>query len=131
MAMRVKNTRAPHGYYRYTAGCRCKVCREAKAAYIREKRAAARARGEVGASRGAHFVPGIKHGIYGYQEQMCRCEVCVETARAVKRRQWAAKRNRAAPLTPLAAPCRASASRSGTGRPPELKKEAPPQAARP
>lgn len=95
MSMRVQNTKAEHGYYLYTAGCRCAVCRAAKAKYIREKRAAARARALVGTNRGAHLVPGIKHGIFGYQEHRCRCDVCVDTAREVKRRQYRASRTAA------------------------------------
>jgi hypothetical protein len=68
-----------HGYIRYTKGCRCGVCREAKAAYMREKRAdLARARKHINSrpNHGRNFVDGITHGYAGYQDYSCRCEVC-------------------------------------------------------
>jgi hypothetical protein len=34
--------RPAHGYGPYTRGCRCRVCKDAKAAYCRNRRAAAR-----------------------------------------------------------------------------------------
>lgn len=73
-----------HGYTAYTRGCRCEVCREAKNAYMRERRAEARQeaqrhsvgkRGDVGAIR---FVADVRsHGTsYAYYERGCRCSEC-------------------------------------------------------
>lgn len=67
-----------HGYGPYTRGCRCDVCRAAKADYMRRKRAVAaewRALAEAD-GWGRHFVPGITHGYAGYQDWHCRCAVC-------------------------------------------------------
>ena len=63
----------PHGYTRYTHGCRCQKCREAKAAYMAARRSAA--------YRDDHQVPeGITHGTrFAYEEHGCRCEACVAT----------------------------------------------------
>jgi hypothetical protein len=72
----------PHGYNRYTQGCRCTVCREAKAQYTRERREAAAQRRAAVESRGGKYVAdGIKHGYSGYANYQCRCETC----RAAKR----------------------------------------------
>lgn len=84
-----------HGYVAYTKGCRCGVCRSAKAEYMRERRAAARVsahantlsstgkRGsrhnirEVGAYR--NVAPIKRHGTrYGYEEAGCRCYECTD-----------------------------------------------------
>ena len=66
-----------HGYIPYTHGCRCDTCREAKAAYMREKRArSARKRKLAAAGGGRHFVPQTQHGISGYQNHGCRCDDC-------------------------------------------------------
>lgn len=74
---------APHGYGRYTRGCRCEVCRFAKAAYMRTKRiSSGRRRRLVQATgEGYHFVPGITHGISGYTDFNCRCPDCCSTKR--------------------------------------------------
>ena len=88
-----------HGYGPYTNGCRCDVCKKAKADYMRERRAAARkiaqkhTRGSdgkrptastawaVGAER--YVAPIAKHGSrFGYEEHGCRCFDCTE-ARSV------------------------------------------------
>lgn len=58
-----------HGYVAYSNGCRCKVCREAKAAYLREKRAdAGRRRRLVESGGGRYLATGITHGYNGYQD---------------------------------------------------------------
>lgn len=84
-----------HGYGRYTRGCRCEICRTAKADYMRarrvtsrEKRVAAEADGW-----GDHFVPGITHGIGGYDNFSCRCVSC----RAAKREKDKRRRGAAYP----------------------------------
>jgi bacterioferritin-associated ferredoxin len=71
---------AEHGYPRYARGCRCPVCREAKAAYMRDKRAqAAEARQEA---PGEFVAPGITHGgIAGYKDSGCRCGPCRRAAK--------------------------------------------------
>lgn len=67
-----------HGYNAYASGCRCEVCRDAKAAYMREARARrwrtlrlVRTHGT-----GRNFVDGITHGYSGYQNYACRCAIC-------------------------------------------------------
>lgn len=59
-----------HGYSGYAHGCRCDTCRAAKAAYVRVKRAAARA------NQGVKGQLEITHGYAGYQDACCRCYVC-------------------------------------------------------
>ena len=88
-----------HGYVAYTRGCRCDVCRAAKADYMRERRAAGRANARlhtVSATgrRGQHYnawLPGAtryiapleRHGTRaGYEEHGCRCVACT-TARSL------------------------------------------------
>jgi hypothetical protein len=66
-----------HGYVPYTKGCRCAICRQGKADYMRERRAKARANAQPGGK-----VAGILHGSRaGYEEHGCRCSLCVETRR--------------------------------------------------
>ena len=94
-----------HGYGAYSKGCRCGVCRSAKAAYMRERRAAGRdaARAATDAatwSGGARAVaaetgarryvsPVAQHGTRaGYEEHGCRCFDCTDAntrARAKER----------------------------------------------
>lgn len=73
-----------HGYNRYAYGCRCDVCRAAKAAYMRDKRAQAaeirRAALADGAAR--YEATGTEHGRSGYQNHGCRCPVCFRAAKA-------------------------------------------------
>lgn len=84
-----------HGYGGYTRGCRCDNCRTAKADYVRQRRDAARALanriGNGVSTSGRHYVSGITHGRYGYEERGCRCDICLE-ARAEHWRAWKARR---------------------------------------
>jgi hypothetical protein len=87
-----------HGYTAYTRGCRCEVCREAKADYMRARRAAGRAlaqkhtstrRGQparlVGTYR--YVAPVERHGTRAaYEEHGCRCFDCTEARTAADRR---------------------------------------------
>lgn len=83
---------AEHGYGRYTRGCRCDVCRKAKADYMRARRATARAlaakvtkrrfgdQPRIGLPR--RLARGVKHGTrFAYEEHGCRCWPCT-TARS-------------------------------------------------
>lgn len=74
---------APHGYGRYTRGCRCDVCRFAKAAYMRAKRVTGKRKRQLAQANGEgyHFVPGITHGISGYSDSSCRCPECCSAKR--------------------------------------------------
>lgn len=79
-----------HGYVAYTHGCRCDECRAAKAAYMRQKRRAARDyAGQLIAVDGSRYVaPGITHGTYaGYQDARCRCLECTAAKAAVDRQR--------------------------------------------
>ena len=93
-----------HNYGRYTNGCRCDVCKKAKADYMRERRAAARriAQKHTATASGGHasgytaWAPGAtrhvanieRHGTrYGYEEAGCRCLDCTE-ARTVQDRTY-------------------------------------------
>lgn len=93
-----------HGYGPYTRGCRCVVCRQAKADYMRARRARGRAYAQrLTASstgrrpnRDAAFTPGaeralavgVKHGTrYAYEEHGCRCGPCT-TARTSSDRRY-------------------------------------------
>lgn len=72
-----------HNYARYIAGCRCGVCRAAKAAYVRDSRAAAAARRRQAVAAGEVYVAtDITHGVGGYQNESCRCDVCWRAAKA-------------------------------------------------
>jgi len=76
-----------HGYGGYGNGCRCETYRAAKAAYHRERRAAA-----IKAARPGRVVEGVKHGTrFGYREKGCRCEPCVAFMRETWRR-WDARK---------------------------------------
>lgn len=67
-----------HGYGKYTNGCRCDVCRQAKADYSRERRAKARALAQKYSVDGWRYVAPIeRHGTrFGYEEAGCRCPEC-------------------------------------------------------
>lgn len=68
---------ADHGYGRYTTGCRCDVCKAAKRAYGRNRRALARARRDAARAEGREYVAAVvKHGLYAYQNHSCRCLTC-------------------------------------------------------
>jgi hypothetical protein len=88
-----------HGYLSYTYGCRCATCRQGKADYMRERRAAARQAAEKhtqgsdglrpkkntarapGATR--FLAPDVTHGTrYAYEEHGCRCFDCTDARRA-------------------------------------------------
>ena len=92
-----------HGYGAYTNGCRCDVCRAAKAEYMRERRAAGRAKAQmhtrsstggrpaketaraVGAVR--YVAPLRRHGTRaGSDESGCRCFRCTDARLAANRR---------------------------------------------
>ena len=61
-----------HGYGAYTRGCRCEVCRQAKADYMRARRAAGRSIAVPDTG-----VCGVLHGTrYAYEERGCRCRLC-------------------------------------------------------
>jgi hypothetical protein len=83
-----------HSYTGYTHGCRCRICKDAKATYVRDRRKTAfLAAGFLEDS--AAPVPGVTHGTRSaYEERGCRCPQCV----AVKRGVWLAdsRRRRAA-----------------------------------
>ena len=95
-----------HGYVAYTKGCRCDICRGAKADYMRERRALARTVAQrhtvsstgkrssrqnartPGATR--HVAPIARHGTrYGYEEAGCRCFDCTDARTAADRRYLA------------------------------------------
>jgi hypothetical protein len=67
-----------HGYTAYAHGCRCRTCRDAKAAYVRDareqRRRARRLVQQYGTGR--NYVDGITHGYAGYQDYSCRCATC-------------------------------------------------------
>lgn len=73
-----------HGYGRYSHGCRCSICRAAKAAYVQGRRKRAR---EL-ASRftddsGRHLAIGVAHGtVSAYDESGCRCRPCTSALSA-------------------------------------------------
>lgn len=75
--MRYRTTSQPHGYGRYTSGCRCEVCTEAKRVYTAGRRERAAQRRVSAQARGSVYIAeGIKHGYSGYQNYGCRCLVC-------------------------------------------------------
>lgn len=98
-----------HGYIAYTHGCRCEVCRKAKADYMRERRAAARALAQkytqtadgtpgnpwnAFANGSVRFLAPIKtHGTRaGYEEHGCRCRECT-SARTRSDQRYARSRS--------------------------------------
>jgi hypothetical protein len=69
-----------HGYVPYTHGCRCQVCKDAKAAYQRDLRADATRNAQPGV-----MAAGGKHGTRAaYKDRGCRCDQCT----AAMRRIW-------------------------------------------
>lgn len=95
-----------HGYGPYTSGCRCDVCRRAKADYMWKRRAQARSVAQKYTSTASggragrwdafapgstrHVASGVSHGTrYAYEERGCRCRECT-TARTVSDRRYAA-----------------------------------------
>ena len=78
-----------HGYNAYAHGCRCQVCRDARAAYSRNQRAQAAAQAAPGRA-----VAGAKHGTRrAYKDHGCRCDVCTAAMRAIWRGWSQARRN--------------------------------------
>lgn len=81
-----------HGYSGYTRGCKCPVCRAAKASYMRTRRAAARARSTAHTrASGIRYVAQTEsHGTrYAFDELGCRCASCTPVGNAARRRQAA------------------------------------------
>lgn len=91
--MKMRGVITWHGYSGYAGGCRCDVCRTAKADYMRARRAEGRRRAQELTSapsgkrpnRYTAFAPGAsryvapidKHGTrFGYEEWGCRCADC-------------------------------------------------------
>lgn len=67
-----------HGQYtRYTAGCRCTDCKAAKAAYMRQRRAAGRDAARARQSN-TPLHPFGAGGRAAYLERGCRCFECRE-----------------------------------------------------
>ena len=92
---------ADHGYNAYTHGCRCEVCRAAKAAYMREKRAQAKHVGLVRLNlrKPGEYprptVAGITHGTpHGYNDNGCRCLDCTLAATAKRTAEFDRQRQR-------------------------------------
>lgn len=78
-----------HGYGAYSHGCRCQICKDARAAYSRRQRAAAAANARPGRP-----VEGVKHGTRrAYKDHGCRCGQCVEAMRRIWRGWSQAKRH--------------------------------------
>lgn len=78
-----------HGYSAYTHDhCRCEVCRQAKADYVRARRAA----GRQVAQPGVRVDDLKRHGTrFGYEERGCRCDECVGARHASERKYWPAR----------------------------------------
>jgi hypothetical protein len=77
-------------------GCRCDLCRAAKAAYVRQSRKVAgmaRVRAELAGK--TYIRSGIAHGLSGYQNHACRCRVCVTVKADYDKRRKAAANARA------------------------------------
>ena len=82
-----------HGYNLYTHGCRCAVCKRAKAEYIRQRRSAARTlANRFTDASGSHYVPDVSHGRFGYEERGCRCIECRSAMAAEQRTRRMRKR---------------------------------------
>lgn len=82
-----------HGYSGYTGGCRCSECREAKAAYMRNKRLDAAAARNQTAPGDRYVAAGITHGtISGYKDSSCRCTECSNAKYLQDRRLFVAQR---------------------------------------
>lgn len=78
MTARYRPSTTTHDYTNYTYGCRCPICRQAKADYMRARRAEASAtarRNSTPISR--HIADTPTHGTrYAYEERGCRCQPC-------------------------------------------------------
>lgn len=105
-----------HGYNAYTSGCRCEVCRKAKADYMRGRRAAARKVAQrhtqgMGVGPGSTRKPGstryiapyVTHGTrYAYEEHGCRCFPCTDARANSDRKYRQASAARSLPADDLA-----------------------------
>jgi hypothetical protein len=70
-------TTMPHGYGRYTIGCRCDTCTAAKRQYVADLRAR-----RLGEPVPAH----VQHGKRTtYEHWGCRCAACVQAKRDAAR----------------------------------------------
>lgn len=78
-----------HGYTGYaTNGCRCDVCRKAKAEYMRAKRSEASRRRELVEAGGGRYLAEVpRHGLAGYRDAHCRCETCRAAASSAWKRE--------------------------------------------
>lgn len=100
-----------HGYGPYTRGCRCDVCRKAKADYMRKRRAAGRALAQQhserapGCDQGHPWKPGTvryvapiaRHGSrFAYDELGCRCLDCTHARTSSDKLRDARRRARSA-----------------------------------
>lgn len=95
-----------HGYNAYARGCRCEACRAAKAAYMRGKRAAGKARARQLAAvaramgrpaRAPVVSPEAQHGTRaGYDYHGCRCHWCRLVKTAARNADYARQSERAA-----------------------------------
>ncbi len=79
-----------HGAGGYSRGCRCDICKAGKAAYMRDKRAAAAVRRREAQARGETYVAsGVYHGTAAsYRDASCRCERCVEAVKVFEARTF-------------------------------------------
>lgn len=103
-----------HGYIPYTHGCRCALCRAAKADYQRAKRQAGYALANAVAAPGdgppinrvgrpirsgsiRYVAPGVRHGsATSYVESSCRCLDCTRAATAKRRAERESARSASA-----------------------------------
>lgn len=87
-----------HGYGRYSHGCRCEVCRAAKAAYLRRRRAVAAALARKHTNGGwRHLAQGVTHGTaFVYKDAGCRCGPCTEAASLKRKLEECRRRERQA-----------------------------------
>lgn len=74
-----------HGYTAYTNGCRCDICKRAKADYTANRRAEAIRTPDLVITD-----PAVTHGRRStYDERGCRCDPCVTAYKESRGRSWA------------------------------------------